>query len=235
MNNREDILAEFRKVPENTLIMTGKLYREQFSEQMSEAAFAQAISRLCKSGEIQRISKGIYCRPKKTRFGVVLPSEREIVERFTTENNGVVVGYALYNALGVTTQVSKRIEAYSSIADEQLKQIGNVTIRKADLEYHTEMKDLIRLMELLHHYRDIQDIDYSALLRSTERLAKAYKEETFLVTQKEISYPKWTIAFLKEVLDHYRIPNTLDRHLSALSSYRIPRMEELYEAAQRSS
>ncbi len=235
MNNRENILAEFRRVPENTLVMAGKMYREWFSEQMSEAAFAQAISRLCKSGEIQRISKGIYCRPKRTRFGMVPPSEQEIVEQFTAEDNGVVIGYALYNALGVTTQVSKRIEAYSSITDEQLKQIGNVTIRKADLEYHVSMKDVIRLMELLHHYRDFQDINYSALLRSTERLAKSYKEETFLETQKEIGYPKWTIAFLKEVLDHYHIPNTLDRHLSALSSYRIPRMEELYEAAQRSS
>lgn len=235
MNNREGILAEFRRVPENTLVITGKMYRERFSEQMSEAAFAQAISRLCKSGEVQRISKGIYCRPKKTRFGMVPPSEQEIVEQFTSEDNGVVIGYALYNALGVTTQVSKRIEAYSSITDEQLKQIGNVTIHKADLEYHVSMKDVIRLMELLHHYRDIQDINYSALLRSTERLAKSYKEETFLETQKEIGYPKWTIAFLKEVLDHYHIPNTLDRHLSALSSYRIPRMEELYETAQRSS
>ena len=173
----------------------------------------------------------MYCRPKKTRFGLVLPSEQEIVEQFTGENNGVVIGYSLYNALGVTTQVSKRVEAYSSIADERLKQIGNVTIRKANLIYHESMKDMIRLLELLHNYRDIQDINCSALLRSTERLAESYKDETFLEAQKEIGYQKWTIAFLKEVLDYYRIPNTLDHHLSALSAYRIPRMEELFESA----
>ena len=108
MKNRERILAEFQAVPENTLIMSGKLYREKFSKQMSETAFTQAISRLSKSGEIVRISKGIYCMPKKTRFGAILPSDREIVDLFTKQNNGVIVGYGLYNSLGVTTQVSKR-------------------------------------------------------------------------------------------------------------------------------
>ena len=113
MKYREQILEEFSKVPENTLIMTGKLYRDKFAEKMGEAAFSQAICRLCKSNEIERISKGIYCRPKKTRFGVVLPSDKEIVDWFTNQGNGIIVGYDLYNSLGITTQVSKRVTAYS--------------------------------------------------------------------------------------------------------------------------
>ena len=67
--------------------------------------------------------------PKKTRFGTILPSDQEIVDLFTRQNNGVIVGYGLYNSLGVTTQVSKRLTAYSSLADEQLKQIGNVVVQ----------------------------------------------------------------------------------------------------------
>ena len=74
MKNREMVLAEFQNKPENTLIITGQLYREKYANMMSEVAFAQIISRLCRSGEIERVSKGIYCRPKKTRFGTVLPS-----------------------------------------------------------------------------------------------------------------------------------------------------------------
>ena len=171
MKNRERILAEFQAVPENTLIMTGRLYREKFSEQMSEAAFTQAISRLSKTGEIKRISKGIYCRPKKTRFGTVLPSDREIVDLFTNQNNGVIVGYGLYNSLGVTTQVSKRITAYSSLAEEQLKQIRNVIVHKYDLEYTDEAKAVIRMMELLHHYKEIQNL-WKETREQGERIAK---------------------------------------------------------------
>ena len=200
---------------------------------MSEAAFAQAISRLCRSGEIARVSKGIYCRPKKTRFGTVLPSERELVDLFTSGSNGVVVGYGLYNALGVTTQISKRQTAYSSVADERLKQMGNVTIRKYDLKYTPEIKSVIRMMELLHHYKEIQDVNVSAMIRSTEKLASEYTDEAFETVQKVIGYPKWTIAFLREILNFHRIPNHVSRHLSALTNYRIPKMEELYEAARK--
>ena len=235
MKNRERILAEFQAVPENTLIMTGKLYREKFSEQMSEAAFMQAISRLSKSGEIERISKGIYCMPKKTRFGTILPSDREIVDLFTKQNNGVIVGYGLYNSLGVTTQVSKRITAYSSLVDERLKRIGNVVVQKYDLDYTNEAKAVIRIMELLHHYKEIQDIDYSTFLRNAEALSKQYTEGAFEVVQRDLGYSKRTVAFLREVLNYYHVPNSLNKHLSALSNYRIPRMEELYEATAQQS
>ena len=234
MKNREHILAEFQNVPENTLIMAGKLYREKFAEQMSEAAFMQAISRLAKSGEIERISKGIYCRPKKSRFGTILPSDQEIVDLFIRHNNGVIVGYGLYNSLGLTTQVSRRLNAYSSLVDEQLKQIGHVTVQKYDLEYTDEAKAVIRLMELLHHYREIQDINYSAFLRNTEALSRQYTQGAFEAVQKAIGYPKRTVAFLREALNYYQVPNNLNKYLSSLSNYRIPKMEELYEAAQQS-
>ena len=233
MNNREMVLAEFQSKPENTLIMTGQLYREKYANMMSEAAFAQIVSRLYRSGEIERVSKGIYCRPKKTRFGTILPSEREIVDLFTSGSNGVIVGYGLYNALGVTTQISKRQTAYSSIAEEQLKQIGNVTIHKYELEYTSEVKSVIQLMELLYHYKEIQDVNTAAMIRCIEKLSEQYNEEAFEIVQKTIGYPKWTIAFLREVLNYHHTPNNLNRYLSALSQYPIPRMEELDETARK--
>ena len=177
MKKRESILEEFNKLPRGTLVMTGKLYREKYSSLMSEAAFAQAVSRLYRSGEIERVSKGVYCRPKKTQFGKILPSEREIIEWFTEGDSGVVVGYGLYNLLGVTTQISKKQMVYSSLPDEQLKQIGNVTIRKYDLEYTHEIKSMIQMMELLHHYKEIRDINVSALSRCTAKLAGEYSEK----------------------------------------------------------
>ena len=91
------------------------------------------------------------------------------------------------------------------------------------------------MMELFHHYKEIQDIDYSAFLRNAEDLSKQYTEGEFEVVQRVIRYPKRTIAFLREALNYYHVPNSLSKHLSALSNYRIPRMEELYEAAAQQS
>ena len=150
------------------------------------------------------------------------------MDLFTAGNNGIVVGYGLYHALGVTTQVSKRQTAYPSLAEERLKQIGNITIHKYELEYTPKVKSVIQLMELLHHYKEIQDINTSAMMRSTERLSKEYSDEAFETVQKAIGYPKWTIAFLREVLNYHHTPNNLSRYLSALSSYPIPRMKVFF-------
>ena len=235
MISKTSVLKEFERKQRGELVLTGQLYREKFSNIMSETAFAQAVSRLCSSGEIVRVSKGIYCRPKITRFGTVLPSEQEIVEMFITGNKGVIVGYGLYNALGITTQISKRQTIFSSNTEDQLKRIGNITIRKYDLKYTSDVKSMICMMELLHHYKEIQDINISALIRCTERLANEYNDETFERVQRVIGYPKWTIAFLREVLNFHRIPNQLNRYLSALTNYPIPTMQDLYEIARQQS
>lgn len=235
MKLREQILNEFHNAQENQLIMTGNLYKEKFSEQVSEAAFSQAVSRLCRSGEIHRVSKGVYCRPKRTRFGVIPPSEKEILNLFVSNNRGIVVKYNMYNSLGITTQIPKSFIVYSSAPEEQLKQIRNIIVHKHDLVYNKEVQAIIKTLELLYDYNNIQNINYKAYITNIEVLCKQYNESTFETVIKTIHYPKWVIAFLQEALNYYNIQNTLSKYLSALSSYKIPKMEELYAAAQQQS
>lgn len=232
MKNRESILREINKA-NGTLIMAGKLYREKFSSTMSEIAFAQAISRLCKSGEIERVSKGTYCKPRLSRFGAVPPSEHSIVNQFVSGSQGLVVGYTLFNKLGVTTQIGKRKTIYSSAIEERKKQIGNVVIQKYDLVYTAEIKSVICMMEILHKYKKIEDINYTEMLKCLKTLSNDYSEKAFDTVQKTVGYPKWTIAFLRELLNYYHVSNNLSKYLSELSNYPIPKMEELYEIARK--
>ncbi len=235
MKLKEKILNEFQNTPENQLIMTGSLYKEKFSNQVSEAAFSQAVSRLCRSGEINRVSKGVYCRPKKTRFGIIPPSESEILNLFIAKNKGIVIKYNMYNSMGITTQVPKRYIVYSSAPEEQIKQIRNIIVHKHDLVYNNDVKTIIKTLELLHDYNNIQNINYNVFLTNIEELCKQYNESTFETVIKTIHYPKWVIAFLQEALNYYSIQNSLSKYLSALSSYKIPKMEELYAVAQQQS
>ena len=64
-----------------------------------------------------------------------------------------------------------------------------------------------------------------------EKFAAAYSEKSVHEVIQNRKYKKSTIAFLKEFLDYLNVPNTLDQYLSELSTYRIPRMEEIYETA----
>ena len=48
-------------------------------EPSNEMALAKLLSRLAASGEIVRISKGKYYKPKKTVFGVMKPAYEEYI------------------------------------------------------------------------------------------------------------------------------------------------------------
>lgn len=231
MGAREQMEYVFSQYSENELIFVSRLYAEKFAEKISETVYYKTLSRMCKSEYLHRVSKGVYCRPEKTRFGMAFPSERKITETFTEKKQGVIVGYSLYNSLGLTTQISKRIEVYSSLIEENVKQIGNIFIKKVSLTFDDSSLMVIKMLEVLYHYREIEDINNKQFIRFCEAYVKHYNELTTEYIIQQINYPKWTIAFLREVLDYYHVENNLNKHLSALSEYKIPKMEDIYETA----
>jgi len=110
------IKESVEKYPELKIIEAQKVYNEKFSA-IPEQAFYKTVSRLAKSGEIIRITKGIYCKPKISRFGTIISTEKNILEHFLgrNQNEGLVIGYRMYNKYGLTTQVSKNIEIYANL------------------------------------------------------------------------------------------------------------------------
>ena len=153
------ITNEILQQPINELIYINKLYQSKFATTVSEYAFFKTIERLSASNLITKISKGVYCRPKITKYGTLLPSDREIIKLYTDNNNGTVVGYSLYNALNLTTQIAKKYEVYSSSIEQQTKTIGNVVIKQHVLEYTDNVINTIHIMDVLYHYDKIQDLN----------------------------------------------------------------------------
>jgi len=232
MCKKATVLKEINKKPEGSIISASKLYKEKFANVMSEVAFAKTMSRLCESGEVVRVSRGVYCKAINTKYGMILPGERDITNVYTENNKGMEVGYALYNKIGVTTQVSKKKEIFSSSVDCQSKQIGNVNIRKVNLKYTNETIAVIQLMELLYHIENIQDLNENMTASCFYMLSKNYNDRVFDSVQKEIKYPRWVIASLREVLGRFGVENSLNRYLSTYSKYRIPNMRSIYEIAR---
>ena len=215
------------------LIFASQLYREKLKELITEVAYYKMLERMCKSGELYKVSKGIYCIPEVTKYGIVPPSERKIVETFVENMNGVIVGYSLYNQLNLTTQISKNIEIISSNLEGQTKKIQNICIKRVQLEYTQEIKNMIQGMEVLQNYYEIQDLNHSAFLTFSKEFALKYRDEVFAYVFSNISYKKSTIAFAKEILEYYQIKNCLGEYLSSLSDYKYPKMEEIYKTSRR--
>ena len=106
MTGNSAICAELAGYKENELIFSRKLYREKLSGVVTEAAYYKALERMCKSGELIRTANGIYHLPKKSKYGIVPLSENEIVRAFTENGKGTIIGYSLYNKLGLTVVAS---------------------------------------------------------------------------------------------------------------------------------
>ena len=222
----KNALAEFE---ENELIVASKLYREKLSGLISEAAYYKTLQRMCESGELVKIAKGTYHLPKVSKYGIVLPSENEIISAFTENETGTVVGYSLYNALNLTTQISKTITVMSSALEGLTKSIRNVVVHQVPLEFSQEITSMVHGLEVLQNFSTIQDINYSAFLAYTERLASSFDAEAFREVISIKNYKKSTISFMREILNYYQVENDLDVYLSTLSEYKHPKMQELNE------
>lgn len=87
---------------------SGSVWTYSDFKSLSTAAVAASLSRLAKTGALRRARKGVYYKPRSTRWGMIAPDSRSIAEAVLSHRGirWVPTGLPVYNALGLTTQVS---------------------------------------------------------------------------------------------------------------------------------
>ncbi len=227
----EIISRYLEKNPEKTIFIARELYLKKFSE-MTEASFLKTMERMNQMGKLIRLSRGVYCKPRQTRFGAVPAGEYEITAYFIGDNNryGFETGYRLYNKYRLTTQISKQIEIYTQKSHVTQGKIKNIRLNKLTSFYQPEMLPTIELLEILENYQKIEDFNQRNFIAYCNKIVKNFDENIFARIYDQMGYKKRTIAFLKEILDAYGIRNTLKQYLNATSKYNIPQWESKYGA-----
>lgn len=218
------------EIPFNQLIIASELYRK-ISLGITEQTFYKIIERLSKNGKLVHLTKGVYYRPKITRFGTVPISENEIANHYLKNHQGVLVGYRMYNQKGITTQVGKRVEILSAILSEEQKHICNVSVRRITAPLNEETIPIIETMEILQDYKNIEDINTKVLAAYMMHFSQNYSDPAMEIVLANRKYKKSTIAFMAAFLNYHQVKNTLSGYLSPMSDYKIPNVEELYEFA----
>ncbi len=232
MNRTEYVKKELNKSETNELIFARKVYSEAgLSEHIKEMTYYKILERMCGDGELCKLSKGIYYRPEKTRFGNTMPSEAEIVGSFIKNNSGMVVGYHLYNSLNLTTQISKNIEVYTNTVVERCKHIKNISVYRVSIDYSEEIVFLIQFLEVLKNFESIQDLDMPSFFKFCEKYSSCYSDDALGEVISQIRYGKSVLSFLREILEYFNVENTVSTLLSPFSTYSHPSMEDIYEAA----
>jgi len=203
------------------IIFISKLYSEKFS-MYSEGAFFKIMERMVKEGKLVRLSKGIYFKNTEN----YAYNENLILNYYFGENNddGMYIGYHLYNKYGISDVIKDYYELYSAIVDQDKKNIGNIAIYKVPMELNYDNTRIIEAFEILQNYQNIENLNKEKFSKYARQFALGYHDDSAVRVLDKMKYKKSSIAFMKSILSMYNVDNSLDKYLNCASKYKIPRV-----------
>ncbi|SEW01420.1 hypothetical protein [[Clostridium] fimetarium] len=206
------------------IIFISKLYSEKFSK-YSEGAFFKIMERMVKEKKLVRLSKGIYFKNSENYTYNV----DTILNYYFGENNdnGMYIGYQLYHKYGISDAIKDYFELYSTIVDQDKKNIGNIAISKVPMELNYDNTRIIEAFEILQNYDSIEKFSKEKFSIYARQFALGYNDESALRVLEKMKYKKSSIAFMKSILDMYRVNNSLGKYLNCASKYKIPKVSKV--------
>ena len=105
-----------------------RVWRLEDFRDLPFGAVAQALSRLTRKGDLQRLSKGLYYSFRQSAFGKTRPNPAAIRKLAARRKTVFPAGIAAANLLGFTTQIAKRPEVATSSPSLPRKLLGTETV-----------------------------------------------------------------------------------------------------------
>ena len=102
----------------------------QFNGVGTRASVDQTLSRLVKQSEIVRVSRGVFVRPKRSRYvGEVMPEPSKVAQAIANAHGETIQvhGAEAARLLGLTTQMPLQSVFYTSGPNRELK-LGNLQL-----------------------------------------------------------------------------------------------------------
>ena len=210
-----------QKIAEMPVGMTFKYLQLGISNDEYGAA-AKAIERLIAAKIIKRIAAGVFYKPKRTVFGELKPGEDERLRPylFAGENRiAYITGTALYNRMGLTTQVSGDIRVASRLKEIRTR-IGNVNVRrvKSYVDVTDENYHLLEILDVLKDFKLIPDLDKkTAVKQMTAALSSLKNKDLLQIARYGIDYPPRARAFLGALLENIAADMDLEQLAQSLN------------------
>ncbi len=162
---------------------------------------------MVKAGKIVRLSKGQFYKPENTEFGLLQPSEYQIVKDLLEEKNkiiGYITGVSIYSKLGLTTQVSNTIQIGTNI-DRKPRKRGKYNIRFIR-QKNVITKDNIFLLQVLDTVRFIKRIPDADVNTSCKRIISIFRDfsqaEKIAIGKYALKYNPGTKALVGAILEY---------------------------------
>jgi len=210
----------------------GKVFDYSFFDNYrnNPAAVAKALSRLAKSNRIQRIEKGVYFIPKKSKFGTLSPSEKELIKSLTSKKNDNYVyetGLGAYNKLGLTSQVPNTI-TLASTRQRPSKVVRGIKINYTKKNFDIRKFDpyILQLLDAIKDSKNIPDTTIDQVLLILKSRIKELKKTKLQELKKaSLNYPPYVRAILGaiiEILYDEKETTSIKKTLNPFTRYSIP-------------
>lgn len=120
IKNGDTLRQRIEALPEDSV-----LFRTDFPEYHSEFV-GGTLAELTNDGILVKLAQGIYAKPRKSRFGDVLPSVDKIVQAIAVRDNAQIIpsGITALNILGLSTQVQMNY-TYLTTGSERIIKLTN--------------------------------------------------------------------------------------------------------------
>lgn len=223
MRVAQKIEQQIQQLPEGTTFD----YQTLMVERNEYAAASKALERLIKKEMINRISSGVFYKPKQTVFGTLKPNEQELLKTYLFEDGkriAYITGVSLYNRLGLTTQIPKVIKI--ACRDKRIfATVGSLKGKavKSYVDVTDENYQLLELLDALKDFNQIPDLNSeSAIILLANKFQSLSNKEVDLLIAIALKYPPRARALLGAILEQYKPEiniSNLRNSLNPLSGY----------------
>ena len=176
------------------------LFRSDFPEYHTEFV-GSVLSELTTEGILVKIAHGIYTKPRKSKFGVVLPSVDKVVQAIAVRDNAEVLpsGMTALNALGLSTQVPMNY-TYLTTGSERTVNLSNrkVVLKRGVPKNFCYGTRLISLLVQALKALKKENVGDSELKVIRQLMSKEIDKETLV---KDVDMmPAWMKRIIKPML-----------------------------------
>ena len=219
MKTTDIVRNKIRKIPEGYIFSYDDFNVD--TEQVD--ALKKTLQRMVDSGEIQRLSKGRFYKPKKGIIGTLKPDEYEVVKDLLEDNGksiGYLTGFSIYNRFGLTTQVSNVIEIGANM-DKKNRKRGKYTIRFIR-QWNPIRKNNIYFLQILDCLRFIKKIPGTDVDSSYQRIlyliTNLNEKNRKALTRLATNYPPSVRALTGAILEQLNENTLSDQLLNTLKA-----------------
>lgn len=175
--------------------------------QDSGDAVVRAVNRLVDEKRLTRLSKGRFYVPKQGLLGPMSIGDDELIRDVLFrggKRSGYITGPALYNRLGITTQIPKTIMVAANMAS-QLKDYGSIRIKLTPQRAPITDTNvpLLELLDVLRDAKKVPDARVDTVVKAiTGRVASLKPSEVKQLQGLAVDYYNAsTRALLGTILD----------------------------------